>query len=210
MFRILARRRFCRLFAAAPFAALIPLEMAAASAPVPMGNSAAVLHAQGIRLLRMGLRFERAAEFLQLAAEKEPDSASHQLALGCAFASRAASIAYAASFTHQLQVEQATFDDRLRDWEESREEMLSRFPEIYKDTSYESTRPKLPGASSFPTKDDNQPYSLTRAQVEKRLKTSRNAHRLPGKKAFTSAAPTRKKRRPIILPAGECGCFEPI
>ena len=62
-----SRRRFCRLLAAAPLIVVLQKEGAPLPAPVPhVLGDADILQAQGIRLLRQGLRFERAARYLAL------------------------------------------------------------------------------------------------------------------------------------------------
>jgi hypothetical protein len=168
-----SRRRFCTLLATIPFlqelASAVPPVTAPKSVPVAPKDAADVLQAQGIRLLRRGLRFERAGEYLALAAEKEPRNPTHQLALGCAYASRAASLAHAAGFANLLIEERAGFHEKVREWEQMRDDLRAEDPLTFDVAQYEKSRPTLPPLREFRIKDDNQPYRLTPEQAERRL-----------------------------------------
>lgn len=165
---LFSRRRFCGLFL------LLTSLAGAADAAPPTGpadtpDSAAALAAQGTRLLRKGLRFERAAEYFAQAAEKDPKNPAYPLALGCALASRSASLAYTAGRAFSLSEARAHFAETVREWEEERETLRAMDPKEFSDADYEKTRPEMPPAREFRTKDDSQPYRLTREQVERRL-----------------------------------------
>lgn len=161
----LSRRRFGTLLVLAPLT-LFAADSARASAPAP---SAGALYDQGLRLLRLGRQFDRAAEYLALAAQKVPGDPATQLALGCAYASRAASLSYAASFTKRLREARATFAETVQEWETQRDEMKAQLGQVFNAAEFEKSRPVLPPLREFPTKDDNRPYRLTAGEETHRL-----------------------------------------
>jgi tetratricopeptide (TPR) repeat protein len=156
-----SRRRFCQLLAATPLTIALP-------AP-DSGPDAPKLYAQAIRLLTQGKRFERAIEYLTFAVEKDPKNPAYSLALGCAFASRFASVAFAALYTNLLNHQREHFDQTITAWEKGREQLRKLAPQVFDEAAYEKTRPKIPAARVFDTKDDNQPFRLDMTQTYKTL-----------------------------------------
>ena len=159
----LSRRRFCSLLALAP----VTITRARAVPPEASAPGAGALYDQGFRLLRLALRFDKAAEFLKSAAEKAPNDPSVHLALGCAYASRAASIAYASGFTRLLREARANFAETMAKWETNIEEMKTELGKDFNAADFD--RPVMPPLREFPTKDDNLPYRLTAAEETRRL-----------------------------------------
>jgi hypothetical protein len=119
-------------------------------------------HEAGRRNLRAGRWFERAAREFQQAVDKEPNNYAHHLGLGCALASRAASIAYAAQFTEELAKERRDYPKELAAWERAQKDPAS--------DGYGDPRPEPPRIRAFPTKDDNRPFTLTPKQARARYK----------------------------------------
>jgi hypothetical protein len=149
-----SRRRFCGLLSAILFA------------EDTESLSADVLHAQGIRLLVQGKRFTRAAEYLELAAKKETNESKHPLALGCAYASRVASLIHAFQFTQLLQGARSGYLNEQKAWAKDREEARAKDPQGFNDADYEKYKPVPPPEREFPTRDDNRPLRLTETQLD--------------------------------------------
>lgn len=174
----LSRRHFCvstalgpLLFAAAPFAPanaqIPPLDP---NADLP----AQTLHAIGVRMLREGRTFDKAAERFRAAIQKEPNDPAHHIALGCALASRAASVSYAAAFTQMLQSERTHYAQSLQKWEQGRadfDKMKAQDPKAFAAMNYDDSKPKLPPARDFVTKDDQVPFRLTPRETATLLAT---------------------------------------
>ncbi len=121
-----------------------------AASTLGAGNSAAERYAYGIDFLKRGRSFERATAHLEEAVRQESKSQQYRLALGCAYASRAASLADAASRLSWFSEAQAGYPQRLAAWEAAQKDE--------NDPLYGKPRPQLP---SFRTRDDNQPFTLT-------------------------------------------------
>lgn len=77
------------------------------------------LHQYGNDLLRRGRTFERAIDALSIAARREPKNLEYQLALGCACASRFASVAYALHQSAEFSKAQEVSRKRRAKWEEA-------------------------------------------------------------------------------------------
>ena len=108
-----------------------------------------------------------------LAAKKEPNNPAHQMGLGCAYASRAVSIGYAAMFTQMLAQERADYPNKLKKWENGRadfDKMKAEDPQSYGAMNYEDTKPDPPPpAREFATKDDAIPFRLTTQETADRV-----------------------------------------
>ncbi len=112
-------------------------------------------------MLREGRTYEKAAERFRLASQKEPTDFSHPIGLGCALASRAASIAHAAAFTQMRNDERANYPKALKNWEEMRAQLQAEEPKTLSAADFDSMKPKLPPARVYNTKDDQTPFTLT-------------------------------------------------
>ena len=175
-----SRRIFCRLTAFAPLCAALPKCWASAQIvetppPSPETNAdlpAETLYAIGVRMLREGRTYEKAAEAFVLAAQKDPGNPAHPIGVGCAYASRAASLCYAFRFSQMLRQEQADYPKKLQKWEagrESFEKEKAADPEGMGTMNYDDGKPKIPPPRDFSTKDDNAPFALTPAQTSVRV-----------------------------------------
>ncbi len=123
-------------------------------------------------MVREGRTFEKAAERFAQAAQKEPTNPAHQTCLGCALASRAVYIAYAAAFARNLAWEQADYPRALQAWEAGRDEWEKRKaenPADYAGEKYDDFKPKQPPVRDFVTKDDQAPFRLTPDETSARL-----------------------------------------
>lgn len=137
--------------AAAPLAFAAPPEEAATDNPaIVPGRSAAEWYGYATGHLKSGRWFERAAAQLKEAVRQEPDSLKYRLALGCAYASRAASIGFAAASFRRFKADQAKYREQLAAWEAAQKEPSS--------PAYRQPRPIPP---SLRTRDDNRPFTLT-------------------------------------------------
>jgi hypothetical protein len=116
--------------------------------------------------LIQGRRFEKAAEYFKLAAEKEPTDPRHPLALGCAYASRIASLFHALQFREMLLGAQADYQNSLKAWETNRDEMRANDPEGIDEANEEKNKPIPPPQREFLIKDSSQPLRLTETQLE--------------------------------------------
>ena len=171
---MISRRKFCLSVALA--AAAAPAALTQTAPPAPETNAdlpAQTLYAIGTRMLREGRTYEKAAAVFGLAGEKEPENPAHQMGLGCALASRAASLGYAALFTQMQALEQADYPEKLKKWENGRAEfetMKAQDPEGMGKMNYDDWKPAPPPPiRGFVTKDDNLPFRLTMAQTIDRV-----------------------------------------
>ncbi len=176
---LLTRRRACAAVLLSPLVAQVAVGFARArqndlptldarTAELP----AETLHAIGTRLLRDGRTFEKAAAHFLLASQKEPTNPKHQSALGCALASRAASLSRAALYTNSLAQQQADYPADLKKWEEGRadwEIYKTTSPQVYAHQEYEDRKPVAPPSYQFMTKDDKAPFRLTQSETAARL-----------------------------------------
>lgn len=143
-----SRRRFfvAVLLFGAPLAAPGALFAAPPVAPDP--------YEAGVLLLKSGRWFGRAALRFNEAAKKDPNDFRVPLALGCAHASRAASLAHAAFFASGLKMYRQEYPKMLAEWETAQKNPEADNPG--------TPRPELPSPDSvFRTKDDNRPFRLT-------------------------------------------------
>lgn len=134
---------------------------AVAAAPAPAWT-AAQNYESGTRNLQAGRWFERAAAQFGAATKAEPGNFRYHLALGCARASRAAALAYAAYHAEELAGQIRDYPQELSDWEAAQKDPES--------DGYKSERPTLPPPFTFWTKDDNQPYRLSPKAVRARFR----------------------------------------
>ena len=119
LIRAVSRRRFCASALLAPFFGAFALPCFSLQQS-PKSNAdlpAQTLSAIGVRMLREGRTYEKAAAVFGLASEKEPENPAHQMGLGCAHAARAASLAYAWFFTQMVAQARGGYADELKAWE---------------------------------------------------------------------------------------------
>ena len=181
----LSRRRFCVSTALTPLF-IGPLTSVSAQKGTPLKTNADLpaqtLHAIGVRMLREGRTYEKAAIVFGLAGEKEPENPAHQMGLGCAHAARAASLAYAWFFTQMVAQARGGYADELKAWEAGRvdfEQQKAESPAEYGHTNYDDTKPEMVSSHLFVTKDDNAPFTLTNEeavlQITSRVQKARQA-----------------------------------
>jgi tetratricopeptide (TPR) repeat protein len=175
----------CRFLLAAVAAAVIVAEgvssprPAVAAGPQPAKRASAAENFEyATHHLTRGQWFERAAGQLRAAARSEPDNGRYRLALGCALASRAASLAYTATFVQAADAYRRSYPERLAAWEAAKKEWDARLTPSPDDPDgkYDEGDPRDPGERPEPppplllrTKDDNQRFRLTPAQAKARV-----------------------------------------
>ena len=102
-------------------------------------------------LLQRGRNYERATSLLQAAVRSEPQNRTYQIALGCALASRAASLALAASRLRYIEEDQAKYKTLTTAWEIAQKDRKS--------PAFGKPHPLPP---VLRTKDDGLPFTLTK------------------------------------------------
>jgi tetratricopeptide (TPR) repeat protein len=112
----------------------------------------ASLNQYGRDLLKRGRNFERAIEALEMACGREPDNADFQLALGCAFASRLASVSFALRRAESYQYEARSYERLKTEWDNAQQDRNS--PEFGKPAPPVPARPTTP--------DDDRPFGLNK------------------------------------------------
>ena len=113
----------------------------------------------GTYLLRSGRNFPRSIQVLEIAAKKQTNHVDYQLALGCAYASRFASVAEAARQAENIAFNEKNYPKRREAWEAGQKDPQSPL--------YEKPAPAVPQARVTP--DDARPFALspkkTRAEL---------------------------------------------
>ena len=113
----------------------------------------------GTYLLRSGRNFPRSIQVLEIAAKKQPNNADYHLALGCAYASRFASVAEAARQIKNAAYYEETYPAIRAEWEKNQQNQKS--------PDYERPAPAPPRPHITP--DDARPFTLspdeTRAEM---------------------------------------------
>lgn len=112
--------------------------------------------ARAVDLLVRGLRYERAAELLRSAQNRLPEDYLVSAALGCAGVSRVATLLWAFFGREMLDKEKRSYPAELAAWEKEKQE-TGKEPIM--------PRPAPPPNVTIKTKDDGQPYRLTRQQL---------------------------------------------
>ena len=107
--------------------------------------------------LLSGTQYARAVRQLEFCTARAPKNSEYHLALGCAEADRAASVAYAAMWTQERDEERDKYPQAVKDWQAAQRDPKS--------DNYGSPRPTPPPDKSFPTKDDGKAFTLTPAQA---------------------------------------------
>jgi len=131
-----------------------PNDVSLVAAP---GWTAKTHHDYARRSLLRGRSFARAALHLQEAARLSPQNPEHRLALGCAYTSRAASLAYAHAMDRQRVQDIKDYPADLSEWEEAREKAEAEG----RGADAVWMRPAEPPAEPYPTKDDGRLYRLS-------------------------------------------------
>ena len=198
-----SRRRFCASVALAPLWAAPALAACRVQRNPPSNADlpAEMLYAIGVRMLREGRTYEKAAANFALAAQKEPENPAHLFSLGCAYASRAASVAYAARFNQEWTAYRADFSDVLSKWENGREAFersKKQFPLVYGAARFEDTKPTVPSVRVFVTKDDKTPLRLTPAETGVYLSRLSRQAQEAWKKALIFVPNARRKSNGFI------------
>ena len=170
--RLFTRRDFCQQwFASAALAAVLP---AAKDEP-----SAALLYGQGVRMIKEGRTYEKAAAHFARACDMERGNAAHQIALGCAYASRAASLAWAAAFGEQLPLEMAAYQEVVAWLVQKEAETRQKFKDgkateddikkMEEGLAAYKENLKPPTVQTISIKDDKAPYKLSRPELAAQL-----------------------------------------
>ena len=113
-------------------------------------DAAAERYAIAVALLKQGRNFEKAIALLQTALQSEPNNGLDHLALGCAYACRAAAIGDA--FVRLPRFEQDK--EKYKQWQAAWE-VAQKDPN---NPAYKQPTPKPP---VLKTKDDDRPFTLT-------------------------------------------------
>ncbi len=117
-----------------------------------------------VSLLKQGQQFNRAATQLRKAIALQEQTQYH-VALGCALASRAASLAQATDDRQQFAIDQAKYQEWLKAWDVAQKDQNS--------PDFGRPRPKPP---TLLTKDDGLPFVMTREEALLQFRTlSENA-----------------------------------
>src|SRR5579884_3066305 len=153
--------------------------------PTFAGETAQQCYHDANEHLVRGMWYERAAAQLKEAIRQEPRNPDYHLALGCAYADRAASIGYAASYAAMHNDEVAQYPKELDDWEKGQSD-----PTNYE---YHTDRPLPPPAFVAYTKDDLKLYTLTSAQTSSQLQELAKQAEAEWTKAI-ALCPDRKAR----------------
>ena len=166
----LTRRTFCLQFCAAFIAPPIFPEKK---------PSAALLYGQGVRMLREGRTFEKAAAHFVRASEMEPTNAEYQIALGCAYACRVASLSWAGIFADRLAREKAAYPKVMTMIDEivpqsrrqMQEENASEAEVTRYNTELAELKEKLKANVNriIVIKDDKKPFCLTQVELANEL-----------------------------------------
>ena len=130
-------------------------------------------------MLKEGRTFEKAIARFTDAAQKDPTNADYQIALGCACASRAASLAWAGVFAARLAADTAAYPKLLALFAEKEAERRQEFKdknasakeraEFDAELQKVLAQVKPPMGRVFLTKDDKAPFRLTPSELSARL-----------------------------------------
>lgn len=121
--------------------------------PFTPGEPAALCYADAVDNLDHGTWFERAIIQLKEAIRQQPNNESYHLALGCAYADRATSIAYAAGYAQMHQQDSDQYAQSLASWQKDQTDPTS--------DDYQKPAPIMPPAFRSYTKDDWAWFTLT-------------------------------------------------
>ena len=136
--------------------------------------------------LRAGGPYLRAIRQLQFCTARDPKNRAYHLALGCAYADRAASVGYASMWTATLADDRAQHPQALKDWQ--KEHPTGKVSE--RDAYF---RPTLPPDRVFLTKDDAQPFTLPVPQAAALVGTLSQSAQAEWKRAVAlSRTPTER------------------
>jgi hypothetical protein len=113
------------------------------------------LYQYGTDLLKRGRNFDRAILALTLAAQREPANVDYQLALGCGYASRFASIGFAVRQAESFSTEWRNYENLKAEWDKAQQD--SGDPLFGKSAPPIPTRPTTP--------DDNRAFGMSRDAV---------------------------------------------
>ena len=105
----------------------------------------------GSYLLRSGRNFPRAIQVFEIAVKKQPENVDYQLALGCACASRFASVSEAARQIKNAAYYEETYPKRRETWEAAQKDAKSPL--------FQKPAPAPPQACVTP--DDARPFALS-------------------------------------------------
>lgn len=143
------------------------------------------VYAEAVSSLKHGHDYARAVQQLQYLAARNDASRDYHLALGCAEADRAVSLAYAALWTKMLDDERAKYVQSLVDWQAAQRDPKS--------DANGTVRPDLPPLRTFVTKDDNHPFLMPVPQAVVQINTLARDAQAQWKRAL-ALSPTRALR----------------
>ncbi|MBC8102196.1 MAG: hypothetical protein H7Z41_06385 [Cytophagales bacterium] len=144
----------------------IPLALPAAAVPAKPAEES--LYTNATRLLIKGRRFDQASQLLEIARKRDPADPRIPLALGCAYASRAASFSYAAGFRRNLVEMRSEYPAAFEKWKTAQDDPKSK--------GYGEPAPRPPPLGPIWTKDDNRPLKMADQEVNERVRQlARNA-----------------------------------
>jgi tetratricopeptide (TPR) repeat protein len=137
----------------------LPRAYAAKQSASSKEQPTADLYQQATDLLKRGRDYTKAASMLSEAAKREPENLDFQLALGCTYASRYASIAFAMNRAESLEYSRREHARRIDLWERTHTLPPSPF--------FNTTPPEPP--SPLATPDDGRAYTLTKVEALKQM-----------------------------------------
>ncbi len=114
------------------------------------------LYGHGISLLKRGVRLNEAIYVLKLSAGRDYTNHEYQLALGCAYASRFASVACALRNLDTFAREKERYERRQKQWADAQEDPAN--------ASYRTAAPQAPTAPTTP--DDGKLFTTDRRATQ--------------------------------------------
>lgn len=118
------------------------------------------LYEYGTGLLKKGRQYERAITVLRLAVQRNPSKPEYQVALADAHTCRFAAVADALFQTEELENSQRNYQSQRARWQKAQSD-----PQQPLFGTPEPTPPAPPT-----TRDDDQPFTLSRSDTQKKLK----------------------------------------
>jgi hypothetical protein len=148
----------------AAMAAMISIAGSAAPAAAAKRNPIpkdAPTFREAARLIESGRNYDSAADGLQGLIAEHPGNTKYHLALGCAYADRAASLAHALTWRQMLAEMTAQYPKDLADWKAAQSNPKAE--------GYGNLMPAAPAQRVFTTKDDGKPLTASDEQIVKSI-----------------------------------------
>ena len=181
------------LMVLAAFSPVLLRAQEAKSKPEVTSESAISPYERASRLVQSGRNLEAAIKTLSSAVEKEPDNAEFRMTLGCAYASRLASVSYVSYNAEIAAAAQEAFKRRLKVWR-----LMQSEPEM---PLFGLPEPVSPQASITP--DDGRVFTADKEKRnEIRADLARKALLHLRKSVLLSAGLTPKTRAKIDFACG--------